>query len=120
MAELHLPVDFERLPEFRQLCEGLARVQTEGAGNPLPAEGDNPLLDARARGRARHSGRTIEAIASHLMLRLWVELSYQAQVTNKPGLLTPEGAALFANSVDALFGDDCDPVKLLVESWVLV
>src|SRR5436853_940675 len=57
MAELHLPLDFERVPEYRMLCDA---VQA-------------PL-------------------ATYLFLRLWVDLGYQAQLTNQPGFL-PELAA---------------------------
>jgi len=102
MAELYLPVDFERLPEFRQLSEALRAKAAKDPKTQIP----------------KHPTH-ISACAVFLWVRLWVELAYQAQVTNRPGVLTEEGAALFAASVDALFGDDCHPVELLVEARVM-
>lgn len=62
--ELKLPVDFERLPEFRLLCENLT------------------------------VGQHREALAVFTWMRVWVALAYQAQVTNQPGMLTEQAAKL--------------------------
>lgn len=99
MAEhIHIPSDFERLPEYRMLCCALKER--------LPASGAIP------------SPTAIEAMATHLWMRLWVELTYQARTTNRPGWLG-DGRRLFEESVGALFGDDCPPAKLLLEAKVL-
>ena len=89
MAEqLNLPVDLERLPEYRLLC-GQLRARGSVASLPPP-----------------------EVFASHLFLRLFVELAYAARSTNRPGYLGP-AKALFEESVGAMFGDDCKPLALL-------
>lgn len=114
---LHLPTDFERLPEFRMLCDALARKQRV---TPLSAV-RHPSADATdtvaiSPPLAREQ---IEAVATHLWMRLWVELAYAAERTNQPGLLNAEAALLFNGSLDGLFGDDVEPVALLAEARVL-
>lgn len=94
--DLNLPLDFERLPEYRTL---VARLKAEG--------------------QRLKSEKPIEAVATHIWLRLWVELGYLAQTTNRAGLLTEPGARLFEASLEPMFGDDCSPVKLLVEAGCL-
>jgi hypothetical protein len=67
--DLRLPVDIERLPEFRNLSVTLLRPDAE---------------------------------VMFIWVRLWIELSYQAQVTNKPGLLDGNGGELFSKSLGGL------------------
>lgn len=62
---LHLPADFERLPEFRALA-----------------------------------GEHGEASATHLLMRLWVELAYAASV-NGLGMVGQPMAAMFERSLPA-------------------
>src|SRR5262249_5427711 len=93
---LQIPIDFERLPEFRLLCSALKSK----AKTALPAS-------------------AIEASAIALWMRLWVELSYLARTTNRPGYLTKQGRVLFDGAVDSMFGDDCDAVGILTEGQVL-
>lgn len=87
MLELIFPLDFERLAEFRLLCEALRK-----AGNVASCVRD----------------------AAFIYCRLFVELGYLAQVTNRPGYLTSDGVILFESSLDG-------PVmKVLTECRVLV
>ncbi len=99
---IHIPSDFERLPEYRMLC-GALRAKAE---------------IAKAESRNSPCPTAVEAVATHLWMRLWVELTYQARTSNRPGWLG-DGRRLFEESVGALFGDDCPPVKLLLEAKVL-
>jgi hypothetical protein len=97
MLELRQPLDFERLPEFRLLVANLARSS-----------------------RAKLTDKQAEAIATFLWLRLWVDLGYLAQKTNRPGWLSRWGADEFRRSVGALFGEEGgelqpDPVKLFAD-----
>ena len=98
--ELKLPVDFERLPEFRRLCEGLA-----------------------SRSKSAASAREIEAAATFIWMRLWVELAYEAQSTEpgiNPGTLTIGGSKRFVQSIAHLFGDDERPMEILVNAGMLI
>jgi len=88
--DLRIPLDFERLPEFRMLCDALGRA----AKPPISRD-------------------QIENAATRMWMRLWVELGYLAQSTNQPGLLTPDGVSLFLSTVQALFGEDCKPMEML-------
>lgn len=88
--ELHVPLDFERLPEFRLLCAALDRRK-------LPPE-----------------PKAIEQAAAFLWHRLWVELGYLAQKTNQPGKLTAWGVEELKRSVSPLYGD-CDPLIVLCD-----
>ena len=97
-ANIQLPSDFERRPEFRQLVAALRQRHRQGPHASIPFP--------------------IEAIATHLWMRLFVELVYQAHITNRPGWLA-DGRALYEDSVGSLFGDDCPPLPLLVESRLL-
>ncbi|HUE37530.1 MAG TPA: hypothetical protein VMO20_09080 [Candidatus Acidoferrum sp.] len=72
MLELIFPLDFERLAEFRLLCEAM---------------------------RKAGSGDTCVRDATFIYSRLFVELGYLAQVTNQPGYLTSDGVALFESSL---------------------
>lgn len=94
---LNVPADFERLPEFRLLCAALESVKREG----VPSK------------------KIIEAVATFLFMRLWVELSLLAQSTNRPGYLSSEGKRLFEGTVQELFGEDCEAVKLLTQCGLL-
>jgi hypothetical protein len=84
MAEMKIPVDFERLQEFRLLLKEL-----DGPPASAPAA---PLAGMAA--------------AHAVWMRLWVELSYEAQTTNVPGSLTAHGAELYAASLK-----DCLPAS---------
>lgn len=94
MLELHLPLDFERLPEFRLLCEALGRHAAPGVQLP-----------------PKH----LEQAATFLWSRLWVELGYLAQRTNAPGKMTKWGAEQLRQSVGPLFGEGCDPLAVLCD-----
>jgi hypothetical protein len=89
--ELNLTLDFERLPEYRLLCDALASRRNDKTAG-------------------------IEMAATHIWMRLWVELGYQAQITNRAGWLSKNAAALFERSLEPMFGDDCRPMNLLVEA----
>ncbi|HEV2330561.1 MAG TPA: hypothetical protein VGY56_17410 [Verrucomicrobiae bacterium] len=73
MLELIVPLDFERLAEFRLLCEALRKA----------GSGDACLRDA-----------------AFIYCRLFVELGYLAQVINRPGYLTSDGVILFESGLD--------------------
>jgi hypothetical protein len=97
MATMHVSVDFESYPEFRMLSS---------------------LLSAHAQSKVAHIA---SAMAHFLHNRLWVELSYQASVTSRPGYLNSKAVTLFQNSVGMYFGDDCPPVEILKQSgWLKV
>lgn len=94
MLELRLSLDVERLPEFRQLVANLsARVNPQQVCTP----------------------KQVEAAATFLWLRLWIELGYLAQRTNKPGHLAKWGAEEYRRTVGGLFGDETDPLQILSE-----
>ncbi len=99
MAEaLQIPLDFERLPEFRILVNALrSRV-------PAGKEVDQ---------------RTLEANAVFVWIRLYVELALLAKSTNRPGYLNFEGRQLFESTLEPLFGEDCNPTQLLTDAKVL-
>ena len=92
MSELRIPLDVEQLAETCQL-RTLLRSQS------IVRNADNP--------------REIEQAALFLITRLFVTLGYLARSTNRPGLLTFGGALQLRESLQPLYGDDCDPVKLL-------
>jgi hypothetical protein len=97
MAEaLKIPLDFERLPEFRLLVNALRARSAESVG-----------------------ARVVEANAVFLWMRLYVELALQARSTNRPGYLTADGRLLFESTLQPLFGEDCPPVKVLSEAGIL-
>jgi hypothetical protein len=97
--ELKLPVDFERMTESRILCALLKAHWSKGAN------GTNSQC-------APH-------IALAMTIRLFVDLAYLAQATNRPGWLTNDGAGLYAQSLEPLFGDGAEPVALMTESgWL--
>lgn len=83
MAEFKLPVDYERLPEFRLLVDEVKALKSDN--------------DCR--------GCEVQT-ASYLISRLFVDLSYLAQQTNQPGLLTVSGASLFVASLCSAFSTD--------------
>ena len=87
--ELNIPVDFERLPEFRQLCSELS----------------SPLVGG-------------DETAVFIWMRLWVELAYQAQVTNRPGLLNGNGGELLRKSLGIMTAD-IDIFKMLFQCGIL-
>jgi hypothetical protein len=98
--EINLPVDYERLPEFRMLC----------------AELQGPCRT----GQPSQTGpKAIEASATFVWMRLWVELAYLAQTTNRPGFMTAQGMGLFERSLDPMFGDDCSPATVLEKCGAL-
>jgi hypothetical protein len=97
MAEaLHIPLDFERLPEFRLLVNALRAKAPEAVGQ-----------------------RQVEASAVFLWMRLYVELALLAKSTNRPGYLTSDGCLLFESTLQPLFGDDCSAVGQLTQSGIL-
>jgi hypothetical protein len=97
MSELCIPLDYEQLSEIWQLRRLLA----------LSKKKDNP------------SPKQIEAISIFVFHRLFVTLGYQAKSTNKPGLLTEDGVLQLLSSLEPLFGEDCDPLQMLVDSKTL-
>ncbi len=101
MSALCVPLDLELLPEFGQLKTLLARERPPG-GTPQSNE------------------RTVEAVAELILGKLNRKLGYLARSTNKPGVLTAIGAQQFRDSLDPMFGEGCDPIKLLVDSGWLV
>ncbi len=76
-------------------------------------------LTRRQTAASPQSPKLIHAVAMLLWQRLFVELGLFAQSNNRPGWLTPGDAALFEQTVEGLFGDDCRPVALLTEAGVL-
>jgi len=109
--EFKLSVDFERLHEFRQLCAELKAVLTNAPPCPArwPSAADAPPPTAKS----------IEAVAVFMVARLYVELSYQAQTTNRAGFITVPGLGLLDESFQPLFGEDDLPGKLLVTAgWL--
>jgi len=107
-----LPVDFERLPEFRCLVglmkERVTRLR-HGYGAPSgAADGERHMPD-----------KWVEGMAVFIVMRLWVELAYAAQTTNRPGVLSDRAEKLLVGSLDPLFGEDCGIVALLRETgWL--
>lgn len=97
--QLHLPLDFERLPEFWQLKETLQ-------ANATKPEARDEL--------------SLTMMAVYMWARLWVTLGYLARSTNQPGLLTVVGIQQFEKDLGSVFGDDCSPVLLLVQAGLLV
>ncbi len=99
--QLHVPVDFERLPEFRAL-----RVV-------VGAECSTWNIGAKA--------FLVDPLCALLFLRLWVDLAYQATITRPLGLLPPEGVELFVSGFKELSGamPGFDPIKLLVAAGLL-
>lgn len=106
MLELKLPLDFERLPEFWQLCATL-RGEAPGAG--LGALGGEESKEA-----------VVEQTAVLLWVRLWVVLGYLARSTNRPGWLNAAGEAQ-VNAAFHQFGEaeEDRPVAVLVRSGLL-
>ena len=96
--DLHVPIDFERLHEFRLLTAALQRRAADGN---------------------KAEPRTVQAIAVFLWMRLWADLALLAKTTNRPGLLIQNAKVMFEESVDPLFGQDCNPIELLVEAQIL-
>jgi hypothetical protein len=69
MAELKVPVDFERLPEVRSLHAKLAEVPERAAEAPT--------------------------VSAWMFMRLWVDLAYQATVSKPLGYLPESAVPLF-------------------------
>ncbi len=93
MPELKIPVDFERLPDYQQLVVLLGGE--DGATPPVKA--------------------------AFIFTRLFVDLAYQAEKTNEPGLLTAAGAELFCRSVHGRVGLGCaEIIEILCRSELLV
>lgn len=90
---LNVPVDVERLPEFRMLCAELMQLPSPKPGVP------------------------VEPVAVYVWLRLWVELAYLAQTTNRPGWMNGSGRRLFEQSL-GLFGEDVDVGALLERAGI--
>lgn len=101
MSELRIPLDVEQLAETCQLRTALRSLRTAN-----PAMAANP--------------REIEQAALFLILRLFITLGYLARSTNRPGVLTFGGALQLRESLQPLYGDDCDPVKLLQDVGFIV
>ena len=101
MSELRIPLDVEQLTEISQLKSLLRTART-------PLAGPHP------------TAKEIEVHAGFLLLRLFVVLGYLARSTNKPGRLTAAGAFQLRESLEPLYGDNCDPVKLLADAQLLV
>lgn len=101
---LHLPLDYEQLPELWQLKSCLQSANDQTAAH-------NPA--------SRQSPKQIECAASWIFNRLFVALGYQARSTNRPGFLSQAGAMQFRATFDPYFGDDCNVVGLLEKSGLL-
>lgn len=99
---LQVPRDFERLPEYRLLLQAL---QNKVALQHRVVAPVSPSL--------------IKAVATELFMRLQVDLAFLAGSTNRPGVLTAQGRALFEQTVAELFGEDCSAVSVLEESGLL-
>lgn len=95
MLELRQPLHFERLPEFRRVVLN---------------------IHAAARPEARLTPKLAEALATFLWLRLWVDLGYLAQSTNRPGWLARGAAEEFCAQLGDLFGDGVTPLQLLADA----
>jgi hypothetical protein len=95
MSELRVPLDYELLTEICHL---------------------KSLLAARS---PSVPPRQIEQAAEFIFSKLFRKLGYLARSTNQAGRLTAAGAVQFRESLEPLYGDDCDPVKLLVEANLL-
>ena len=94
---LHLPLDFEQLPEYWQLREALAQRRQKEQAECI-----------------------IASAATFLFSRLFVVLGYHARSTCRPGILTNAGASQLKQSLDPIYGEDCDPIELLKTSGLLV
>jgi hypothetical protein len=93
---LHIPLDFEQLPELCRLRRALA-LRATGATSP----------------------KQYEAIATFVFLRLFVSLGYLAKSTCQPGMLPADDLLNFRATLEPLFGDECDPIKILTEVGLL-
>ncbi|MGN6553250.1 MAG: hypothetical protein ACTHLW_05965 [Verrucomicrobiota bacterium] len=92
---LQIPLDFERLPEFRLLVNALR-------SRSKPCE-----------------PRLLESNAVFVWTRLYVELALLAKSSNRPGYLTLGGRQLFESTLEPLFAEDCNPTDLLLSAGVL-
>jgi hypothetical protein len=106
--DLQVPVDFERLHEFRLLVKLLGEKCRTGVAAATPYQLDAP-----------YPHKMVEAMAVFLFMRLWCDLAYLARTTNRPGYLTAQGKSLFEGSLDPLFGSDTSAVELLVQANLL-
>ena len=97
---MNIPLDFEQLPELWQLKR---RLQELAQFKSVPSAANVVL----------------PPVACFMFLRLFVTLGYLAQSTNRPGMLTAAGAQQWQASLGPVFGDDCNPVDLLVECGML-
>lgn len=79
-AILNIPLDVESTPEFRQLVHLLKSFEPS---MPITRLGEDES----------------RAMASHLFLRLFVELGFHAASTNRPGLLPSHSLQLFYHSI---------------------
>ena len=107
MSELQLPSDYERMRPFRRLVALLNERRFRNLTAEI--ETPNPADEVMC-----------EMAASFLWNRLWVELHLLARSTNRPGWLPSEDRRTYEKTVAAIFGDNCQPVDLLVESGVLL
>ncbi len=105
-AVLHLPLDYEQLPELWQLKELLQTANESLRTATLPTP---PAL----------TPKQIEASASWIFTRLFVSLGYQARSNNRPGFLSLAGAAQLRSTFEPYFGDDCNVIELLERSGLL-
>ena len=97
MSELRIPLDVEQLAEISQLVTALRPLSTPP-----------------------RSTREIQASAIFLFFRLFIVLGYLARSTNKPGRLTSAGAFQLRESLEPLYGENCDPVKILTDCQLLI
>jgi len=93
---LHIPLDFEQLPELCRLRRALS---------------------SRATGTT--SNKQFEAVATFVFVRLFVSLGYLAKSTCQPGMIPPEDLLNFRATLEPLFGDDCDVIKILTDVGLL-
>ncbi|HEX3800274.1 MAG TPA: hypothetical protein VH413_16380 [Verrucomicrobiae bacterium] len=89
--EIKITADLESLPEFRLLNHAIDSARNKNDGS---------------------------VVALAMVVRLYRELAYHAQTTNRAGWLNRPGVILFGNSCLTWFGD-LEAVKLLEESgWL--
>jgi hypothetical protein len=91
---LHAPVDYERLPEFWQLCDSLRhRLALSPAREATP--------------------QPIKQAATFIWWQLFITLGYSARRTNRPGWLSAADERRLAECVEPMFGDNCPVVSVL-------
>jgi hypothetical protein len=102
MSEIKLPVDFERLPEFRLLAEAISTHMAE-----VMAE------------HAHHARPYADAMTSFVFTRLWVELAYAARSGAKLGELSTTTLELYERSFPSGLFERGVLTRMLIEQKVV-